>query len=82
MIFGLYSIRDNKTAFMSVTTDFNDQSAIRNLKHAMENPESLFVTHAADFDLYKLGEFDSEAGVIVPCSPPLLIASAASLLNK
>lgn len=62
MIYGIYSIRDSKTGFLSLMLDQNDNSAMRNFQHACANAQSLFFTHAADYDLCKLGSFDSSTG--------------------
>lgn len=62
MIYGVYSIRDAKTGFLSLTLDQNDNSAMRNFQHACANTQSLFFTHPADYDLCKLGTFDSSTG--------------------
>lgn len=64
MIFGIFAIRDAKTGFLAPMVEANDQVAIRNFVHACRNTESLFFTHASDYDLYKIGNYDSETGVI------------------
>lgn len=64
MKFGLYSIKDLKTGYLPISTDHNDNSAIRNFEHACKNTDSLFFTHPSDYQLWKLGTFDSDTGVI------------------
>lgn len=66
MIYGVYSVRDARTGFLSPTVDINDQSAIRNFVHACMNVDSLFYTHASDYDLYKIATYDTDSGVITP----------------
>ena len=67
MKFGVYSIRDVKSGFMSPTLEQSDVMAARNFESAiMSSKEGLFTTHAEDFILYKIGEFDSETGVVSP----------------
>lgn len=62
MIFGVYSIKDLKTGFLPVTIEYNDNSAIRNFEHACASAESLFYTHPGDYQLWKLGTFNSDTG--------------------
>lgn len=65
MKYGLYSILDHKTGFLPVNADQNDQSARRNFEHAIQQP-GILNTHAEDFELYKVGEFDNETGILTP----------------
>lgn len=76
MKYGLYAIRDAKVGFMSITVDANDSSARRNFEHACANTSSLFYTHPHDYDLYKLGVYDTDSGVIDPINPPEFVCSA------
>lgn len=62
MILGVYCIRDIKVGWLTPTVDQNDASACRNFVHAMKNQNSILYTHSKDFDLYKIGEFDSDSG--------------------
>lgn len=78
MIYNVYSIRDSLTGFLSITLDQNDASAMRNFRHAMTNTSSLMHTHPKDYDLYRLGTFDTETGVISDIDK-VMIASGASM---
>ena len=64
MIYGIYSVKDIKTGYLPPTFDMNDLSAMRNFEHACMNEDSLFFTHPADYQLYKVGSFDTETGSI------------------
>lgn len=81
MKYGVYSIRDAYTGFLPPTFDINDMSASRNLAHALRNPDLLFGSAPQDYDLYYLGEFDSDDGSIVTTTPRLVV-SAVSLLKE
>lgn len=81
MDFGIYSVRDSKTGFMAPTVDPNDDAAARNFFHAVSVSEGILFTYASDFDLYKLGVFDSDSGAIIPCVPPLFIAAGSHALE-
>ena len=64
MIYGMYSVKDIKTGYLPPTFDMNDLSAMRNFEHACMNEDSLFFTHPSDYQLYKVGSFDTETGSI------------------
>lgn len=74
MIFGIYAIRDSKTGFMPPTYDQNDASAMRNFAHAVQTSGTILNTHSQDFELYKLGTFDSLDGHIIVLDVKELIA--------
>lgn len=81
MKFNAYSIRDSKTGFLQPTFEVNDQVAMRNFSHAVQNSDSILFTHARDFDLYKIGNFDSDTGRLMPVEVPVLIMSGSSCLK-
>ena len=76
MKYGLYAIRDAKVGFMTVTVDSNDASARRNFEHACAQTNSLFFTHPQDYDLFKVGIYDSDSGVIEPIVPAEFLSAA------
>lgn len=80
MIFGLYSIKDLKTGYLPVNTDHNDESAIRNFEHACKNTDSLFFTHPADYQLFKLGTLNSETGEII--YDPKFLCDAPQIIKE
>ena len=79
----VYSYRDNKVGFMSPMIDQNDDSAIRGFSYAINNREGIMGFSPADFDLYQIGVFDSDTGIIESTSAgsPLLIVSGTSVVN-
>lgn len=81
MKFGIYSIQDVKTGFMTPTIDQNDFSAGRNFSSAVMQSDGVLFTHAEDFRLFKIGEFESDTGVIQPISPIELIIDGSSVLR-
>lgn len=78
----VYSIRDSKVGFTPPVTDQSDQSAIRGFAFAINNPENIMNFAPKDFDLYKVGEFDSEKGVLIPLKLPELIYSGTSAVAE
>lgn len=71
----LYSIKDNKTGFMHPQVDLNHQSAIRNfeLTLATVSGDTIMGFCPEDFDLYFVGQFDNESGIVSALSAPELI---------
>lgn len=82
MIYGIYAVRDVKTGFLSPTLDVNGDSAIRNFEHALMRADSLFFTHPSDYSLYRIGDYDTETGLITPAVPLIHLADADVLLRK
>lgn len=82
MIINLYSIRDNKTNFMQPVMDLNHKSAARNFQIQMANSgtNSAMGYVPEDFDLYYVGTFDNETGMVSPPNNniPEMIVSGGS----
>lgn len=70
MIYPMYAYRDSKVGFLvPPMCDQSDQSAIRNFSYAINGNEGIMNYSPADFDLFKIGEFNTETGelkVIMP----------------
>lgn len=82
MIYGVYSMRDKHIGFLEPRLDVNDDSAIRNFAAAINNAprESIIAFAPGDFDLYKLGTFDSVKGSFDVCIPEF-IASGVGMVG-
>lgn len=83
MIFGMYSIRDSLTGFMTPVLEQNDASALRNFRMAcdsypQESGRSVMRWKPSDFSFFKIADFDSESGEITPIVPPRFISSGLS----
>lgn len=76
MKYGVYVVRDIKTCFMTPTIDLNDLSAKRNFEHACMNEDSLMHSHPEDYQLFRIGTYLSDDGVIDSLDVPELIADA------
>lgn len=83
MKLGIYSMRDRLTGFLQPTFDLNDAVALRNFEAAIlqVRPGNLLHTNPEDYALYKLGDFDSDSGVLTPMSP-LQIATGSAVILK
>lgn len=55
--------------------------AIRQLEDLLKTQHPVS-KHPADYDLYKLGDFDDVSGEITPNFPPQFLQSALSLSNQ
>lgn len=87
MIFGVYCIRDHLSGFQTPVLEQNDAVALRNFAQAVadfsRNPgRSVMQFRPADFDFFKLAEFDSETGKFILPDVPVLIASGLSVAKK
>ena len=81
MLFGVYSIRDAKAGFLAPTLDQNGDSAIRNFEHAIMITDSMFMTHAVDFSLWHIADFETDTGTIVPLVTPIQLVCADSIVK-
>ncbi len=76
MIMNLYAVRDVKSTYMSPVVGSNDAQAMRAFRAGMRSvPE--FDVAPADFELYRIGEYNNESGSITPTIPPVWICSGA-----
>lgn len=78
MTLGVFCIRDLKVGWLTPTVDTNHASASRNFVHAMKNKDSILYTHSKDFDLYQIGKFDTETGLLSGFDVPELVFEGAS----
>ena len=81
MKFGVYAVRDVKSGFQTPTCQVNDAVAIRGFAAAVMQSDSVLFTHASDFALYKIAEFDADHGKITPLALPLELIQASSCLK-
>lgn len=77
MKYPIFSYRDNKVGFGTPIIDQNESSGIRGFSYAINGRDGLMNFSPADFDLYKIGVFDSEKGTIDPCLPELVVSGSS-----
>lgn len=77
MVYFIYSMRDKHTGFVSPTFDLNDQTASRNFSMALSKSEGVLGFAPSDFDLYCIGTWDTDSGVITPVSLPRLVKTGS-----
>lgn len=81
MKYPVYSYRDNKTGFGQPIVESNEYTAIRGFKYAVNNND-LMNFSPADYDLYKIGDFDPEKGELVGCVPVLVLSGSSAVMSK
>ena len=80
MKYPVYSVRDVQVGFNQPMTDLNDNVAKRNFSFAVNNPDNGVMNfQPKDYDLYRVGEFDTESGLLIPESVPVLVVNGASV---
>lgn len=77
----VYAIRDYKVGYTNLVVEENEAVAVRNLKLALRNPDTLFYNEPKDFALFRLGTYNTETGDIVP-NEPILVAEVYNLLSE
>ena len=77
MKYPVFSYRDAKVGFGFPVVDQNEVSAIRGFSYAINGRDGLMNFSPSDFDLYKIGEFDTEKGTLDPCTPILIVSGSS-----
>lgn len=80
MTYNVYSIRDVKTNFGNPFIDSSDESAIRGFGLAFSSSSPLVAYAPSDFELYRIGKFDSLSGHLTD-ELPTFICSASSFVK-
>lgn len=84
MKYQIYSIRDVKTdQFANPMFMVNDGHAIRTISDAMRSKEegNMLASHPSDFEMYKLGMWDSDTGLF-EAQAPRSVVLLSELVNK
>lgn len=80
MTYPVYAIRDDKTQFMALLmTEQNDFAAKRQFDLMINSSMTIMSQNPGDFTLYKVADFDSETGEIVPKWPIEFIVNGVSV---
>lgn len=76
MIYPVFAIKDCKTEFMQPMVDQNESAAIRNFEHSIKVTAGIMHSHPADFELYKIADFNTENGMITGIQPEFIISGS------
>lgn len=78
MIYGIYSIKDRLSGYLSLQLEVSEPMALRAFAYAVQQPGSMFAKFPEHYALYCLGSFDTNTGLI-EYQDPQLIADAGSI---
>lgn len=81
MIVNLYSMRDLKSNFMAPNISTNDAVAMRNFESAIEQSHDALFTHRSDFQLFRVGSFDTDRGLLIPEELPVLVCEGKDVVG-
>lgn len=81
MVNPVYSIRDSKGDFWAPRVFQNEPSAVRDLAMVANETGNVISFAPRDFELYYVGDFDSETGKLIPCEVLKFVVSAADLVG-
>lgn len=82
MKYDIYSYRDKVTGFGMLMLDQNEASAVRGFTYAVNGKYDLMAFKPSDFDLYRVGVFDADTGVITPEKIPVMICNGESVVTE
>lgn len=78
MKYGIYSVRDKLTGYMNISLERSDALAQRSFGIIVGDSNSIISCNPGDYDLYRLGSFDTDSGDI-HADLPEFVVSASSL---
>lgn len=74
MIYPVCAMRDEKVGFLAPTVEQNLETAKRSFAHMCSAGGQAVMNFApADFALYKIGDYDTDSGELIPCERVFLI---------
>ena len=77
MIYPVYCIKDNKVGFQpQLLLESNEPAAVRGFSYAVNN-NGIMNFSPKDYDLYKIGKFDSDSGKLEYEVPTLIISGSS-----
>lgn len=72
----LYAIKDVKSGFSDPCTQVNDAVAARSFERTIPHLSDDLGIPTSDFQLWRVGQFDVDSGMLIPCTPELLLDGA------
>lgn len=82
MIYPLYSIRDIKGDYFSPRIEQNEPSAIRFFAFTVNTPGTTIHSFPEDYQLFRVGDFDSETGRLLPLANAEFVVSGPAVFDK
>lgn len=72
MKFGMYCVKDRKAAFGQPFHEINDAVAMRRFHNSCLQADSEMKNFGSDFELYRIGTYETDTGVLTPEEKVLL----------
>jgi len=83
MKLNIYSLQDLKAkCFNNPFFSGNDATACRSVANLLEDRNNTIALDPADFNLFRVGQFDTESGVIESLSIPYLVSPVVNLRKE
>lgn len=77
----VYSYRDLKVGFGQPQIEANEPAAVRGFSMAINNSQGLMGFAPSDYELFRIGEFDSDVGTITPVQPIVQVCTGSQVFN-
>lgn len=81
MITKLYSYRDKLVGFGPIMVESNEQTAVRGFSYAVNNATGVMGFSPSDYDLYFLGDYDTDTGLITPAPVSQMVCNGLAVFN-
>lgn len=84
MILPVYAVRDVKSnSFLSPSVGTNDFVMARSFAESIKSRRDPIMSFSPkDFDLYRIGSFDMDKGLMIPLSPIELVVNGSEVLQQ
>ena len=69
----VFSVRDQMVGFNDPFIAVNQQVAERDFTNVVNNPNGRIYLNPNHYDLYRIGDFDTEKGILIPSEPELIL---------
>ena len=73
MMHPVFSVRDQMVGFNDPFCAVNENVAVRDFTNVVNNPSGRIYLNPNHYDLYRIGDFDTETGKMTPCEPSLIV---------
>lgn len=82
MIIKVYAIKDKLQGFLTPTCNVNDECAKRDFAFALNNNPGIMNFSPKDYDLYRIGEYNSDSGEIDKTLPIFICSGIEVFANE
>lgn len=81
MKYPVYCVRDLKVEFLSPMIYMNEAAAKRDFAYRINTGDTMYSFAPADYELYQIGTFDSEKGIIESFQIPEFISRGTDMVG-